>query len=259
MILTIDIGNTTIGLGAVSWTEGVAVVRHTARLETVPSRDGAAYRSALCAALTGIGLDPRRLEGAILSSVVPCLVQPLREAVLGLLGREPVLLTIESDTGLCLDHLPEPERVGLDRIVDAAWAAACLPLPAVTVDLGTATTFNVIGIGGRFLGGVIAPGVETGLRALSSRAAQLPEVPLCTPEDAIGRTTTACMQIGAVTGAAAMIDGLTARFEAQLGTAVSLILTGGLARYVSPLCTHPHTYDPDLLTKGLALLYRRNR
>ena len=84
-------------------------------------------------------------------------------------------------------------------------------------------------------------------------------VPLCTPKDAIGRNTTACMQVGAVTGAAAMIDGLTARFEAQLGAPAALVLTGGLARYVSPLCIHPHIYDPDLLTKGLVLLYQRNQ
>jgi type III pantothenate kinase len=105
---------------------------------------------------------------------------------------------------------------------------------------------------------MIAPGLATGLSALSDRAAQLPHVPLATPRYVIGKDTHQCMLSGAVTGAAAMIDGMVSRIEADLGRPVTLVVTGGLARYVEPLCTHPHTYDPHLLSKGLALLFDLN-
>lgn len=129
---------------------------------------------------------------------------------------------------------------------------------AVTVDLGTATTFNVIDEGGVFRGGAIAVGMATGLKALAAKTAQLPELRLDTVDSAIGKNTEACMESGAVIGAAAMIDGLVARIEQELGKPVTLVLTGGMARYAEPFCTHPHIYDPQLLAKGLMLLYEWN-
>ena len=125
----------------------------------------------------------------------------------------------------------------------------------MTVDLGTATTFNVLGENGVFLGGLIAPGLETGIHALASRTAQLPVLTLCPPEELIGRDTEACMRSGAVYGTAAMIDGIVSRVETELDRKVTLILTGGLAGLVEPFCLHSRVWDPQLLPKGLALLY----
>lgn len=258
MILTIDIGNTTIGIGALEKTaQGDYTVCFTAKLASVRGRSRAAYLATLRSLLDSAGLSPDCFTGAALSSVVPELTEPLRGCACVLTGTEPVLLTAKSRTGLILD-LPEPDKLGCDRLADAAWAAARFPLPVVTVDMGTATTFNVVSEGRVFLGGVIAPGMMTGLNALSSRAAQLPEIELRTPRQVIGRTTDECMRVGAVTGAAAMIDGITARIETELGRSATLVMTGGLARYVEPLCTHAHIYDPDMLLKGLALLYEWN-
>lgn len=258
MILTIDIGNTTIGIGGLEKTASEDyTVCFTAKLASVRGRRGAEYLATLRGLLAGAGVAPERFTGAALSSVVPELTEPLCSCARVLTGTEPVRLTVKSRTGLTLD-LPEPDKLGCDRLVDAAWAAARFPLPVVTVDLGTATTFNVVGEGSVFLGGVIAPGMMTGLNALSDRAAQLPEIELCAPHRVIGRTTDECMRAGAVVGAAAMIDGITARIEAELGSPATLVMTGGLARYVEPLCTHAHVYDPDLLLKGLALLYEWN-
>ena len=258
MILTVDIGNTTIGLCGLERREpGNYRVVASVKLDTVPGACAVGCRRELEAALARAGIHPEALEGVAVSSVVPSLNRPVGESLRALLGRDAVWITAGSRTGLTLD-VPEPGRVGLDRLVDAAWAAAHCPLPAVTVDMGTATTFNVVDEGGVFRGGIIAPGLETGLRALSAHAAQLPELALSTPDHVIGRNTEECMRSGAVAGAAAMIDGLTARIEAELGRPVSLLLTGGLARYVEPLCAHPHTYDPHLLAKGLALLYDWN-
>ena len=154
--------------------------------------------------------------------------------------------------------VPDPHAVGKDRIVDAAYAAANFPLPVITVDLGTATTFNVVDENRVFRGGVICPGLSTGLRALGERCAQLPQVHLSSPKNAIGTNTESCMLSGSVLGTAVLLDGIAARIEEELGRPATLVVTGGLAKYVTPLCRHPLTYDPELLLKGLALLYQLN-
>ncbi len=258
MLLTVDIGNSTVCVTGLTRRDGDFAVAFSAKLDTVREQSETEYHARLAALLERQGAKPEALEGTALCSVVPCLDARLCAALRAMTGREPFQLTHGSKTGLTF-AVPEPERVGLDRIADAAWAANVLPLPAVTVDMGTATTFSVVDAGGVFCGGAIAPGLETGLRALSARAAQLPELSVSAPECVIGQTTEDCMCIGAVTGAAAMIDGLTARMEETLGASASLLLTGELARCVSPLCRHPHIYEPHLLAEGLALLYTKNR
>lgn len=109
-----------------------------------------------------------------------------------------------------------------------------------------------------FRGGVICPGLSTGLRALGERCAQLPQVRLSSPKNAIGVNTESCMLSGSVLGTAVLLDGITQRIEEELGRPATLVVTGGLAKYVTPLCRHPLTYDPELLLKGLALLYQMN-
>ena len=258
MILTIDVGNTTVRLsGVVRDPKEGYTVAFSGKLKTVPAWGVPDYLAPLKKLLDHKGCRPEDLEGAVISSVVPSLVEPLRSCVETLTGQRAILLTPASQSGLTM-AVPEPEGVGLDRLVDAAWTAETFPLPAVTVDMGTATTFNVLDEDRRFLGGVIAPGLDTGLSALSRRAAQLPNVDLDTPDYVIGRNTQECMLSGAVVGAASMVDGMVARIEEQLGKPVTLVITGGFAAYVEPLCTHPHIYDPHLLTKGLALLYDKN-
>lgn len=168
-----------------------------------------------------------------------------------------LLVTSESDLGMTFS-IPHPEKVGRDRLVDAAWAAAHYPLPVITVDLGTATTFNVIRENSVFCGGAIAPGLDMGLNALAERTAQLPRLALQTPERIIGRNTEECILSGTIAGMAAMLDGMVQRIEAELGSPATLILTGGAARFIEPLVLHPHIYDPDLLLKGLAFLCERN-
>lgn len=251
MILTLDIGNTTIGVCGVERSGGYQVVFS----DKLPSTE---EETKLLPALEGLlrraGTPLDQIEGAALSSVVPALDAPLIRAVRQLLGKTPVKIGTGHETGLTF-AIPHPEKLGLDRVADAAWTARYYPLPAVTVDLGTATTFNVLDANGVFLGGMIAPGLETGCRALSSQTAQLPVVELSGPARLIGRDTQECIRSAAVNGTAAMIDGIAGRVEAELGRTVTLILTGGWARLVESACLHPHICDPWLLPKGLALLY----
>ena len=173
------------------------------------------------------------------------------------LGRSNPVKPAIDRTGLTMG-VPDPHTVGKDRLVDAAYAAAKFPLPVITVDLGTATTFNVVDEDRVFRGGVICPGLSTGLRALGERCAQLPQVRLGSPKSAIGVNTESCMLSGSVLGTAVLLDGIAQRIEEELGRPATLVVTGGLAKYVTPLCRHPLTYDPELLMKGLALLYQMN-
>ena len=255
MILAIDIGNTTVALGGIK--DGrVCFVAH---MDTVRTRTAAEYRIEMekVFAHRRHPEKPIRFEGAVLTSVVPQITGALAECARYYTGKKPVIVSPEIRTGLTM-AVDEPHAVGKDRLVDAAYAAANFPLPVITVDLGTATTFNVIRENSVFCGGAIAPGLDMGLGALSERTAQLPRLDLQIPKRIIGRNTEECILSGTIVGMAAMLDGMVQRIEAELGSPATLILTGGAARFVEPLVLHPHIYDPNLLLKGLAFLCERN-
>ena len=255
MILAIDIGNTTVALGGIK--DGrVCFVAH---MDTVRTRTAAEYRAEMEKVFSHRRHPERpvRFEGAVLTGCVPKLGGARAVGPRHYTGKKPVIVSPEIRTGLTMG-VPDPHAVGKDRIVDAAYAAANFPLPVITVDLGTATTFNVVDENRVFRGGVICPGLSTGLRALGERCAQLPQVHLSSPKNAIGTNTESCMLSGSVLGTAVLLDGIAARIEEELGRPATLVVTGGLAKYVTPLCRHPLTYDPELLLKGLALLYQLN-
>lgn len=259
MILTIDIGNTTVSLcGVERGAERNYRVAFCARIDTLKDKDCDFYFEAMRQKIAENGTAPIDFEGAVLACVVPELLSPIRTAAAALLEQEPLLISADSSLGFS-SEVKNLRQVGLDRLADAAWAAERYPLPVVTVDMGTATTFNVIDREKVFRGGVIAAGMMTCLNALSARASQLPEIRLRTPGHIIGKDTTECMLSGAVMGAAAMIDGIVYGIEQELGEKVTLLITGGLASFAAPLCRHPHVYDPELLPKGLALLYDKNK
>lgn len=255
MILAIDIGNTTVALGGIR--DGrVCFVAH---MDTVRTRTAAEYRAEMERVFSHRRHPekPMRFEGAVLTSVVPQITGALAECAHYYTGKKPVIVSPEIRTGLVIG-VPNPQAVGKDRLVDAAYAAANFPLPVITVDLGTATTFNVVDEDRVFRGGVICPGLSTGLKALGERCAQLPQVHLASPKKAIGVDTQSCMLSGSVMGTAVLLDGMAQRIEEELGRPATLVVTGGLAKYVTPLCRHPLTYDPELLMKGLALIYELN-
>lgn len=182
MILAIDIGNTTVTLGGVRIAPQQAYsLEFTARIDINHTWSASQYESAIEQLFEDKNLSPSDFRGVIISSVVPSVLTLLQECVRNLFGTEPLLVTSESDLGMTFS-IPEPEKVGRDRLVDAAWAAAHYPLPVITVDLGTATTFNVIRENSVFCGGAIAPGLDMGLGALSERTAQLPAGSTSDPE-----------------------------------------------------------------------------
>ena len=259
MILVVDIGNTTVSFGGIEISDRNGYrVDFTTKLDTNCTWDTADYTIRLLKKLRLLGKETAEFSGIVISSVVPRVLDVVREALNSIFGLEPLVVTCESKLGLTLD-VPEPQKLGRDRLADSAWAAANYPLPVVTADLGTATTFNVIKAGGVFCGGVIAAGMETGLKALGIHTAQLPKLELRAPEQVIGKNTEACMLSGAVIGTAALLDGIVTAIEQELGETVSFVITGGGAAYVDKLVRHPHSYDPNMILKGLAYLYQLNK
>jgi len=151
--------------------------------------------------------------------------------------------------------------VGTDRIVNALAASTLYGGPAIVVDVGTATTFDVVGKGGEYLGGAIAPGVEISLEALGRRGAQLRRVELARPRSVIAKNTVEALQSGAVFGFAAQIDGVVTRMVAELGvprSELTVVATGGLAPVVLAECTEVDEHEPALTLIGLRLVFERN-
>ncbi len=259
MILAIDIGNTTMNFGFVSGEGADWEVVASGRVDTGAQNPEEAVEQLLDCLNETLAAGDAEMplpEGAVLSSVVPAVVPAVRRAVADVFGLEVLVVDRDTDTGLVFERV-DTSTLGHDRLVDASYAAAFLPLPVMTVDLGTATTINVVGEERVFLGGIICAGIGTGLAALHEKTAQLPALEAVRPEVLIGENTVQCMLSGAMNGTAAMIDGLAGRVEKELGRPVSLLITGGKAPLILPYLTHPCTYEPQLMLKGLAVIYAR--
>lgn len=251
MILAIHIGNSNLTIGGAEGDELCFVGRLTTEPRT---EDEFAVALKELLQLYGVKQAP---TGAILASVVPPLTQPVCAAAARLTGRRPLVVGPGVKTGLNI-AIENPNQLGSDLVVAAAAAAARYPLPLVVVALGTATTFSVVDAHGSFRGGIIAPGVRVGHDALVSRASMLTPTELIAPKSVIGANTADSLRSGCVLGAAAMIDGLLLRIEAELGGTATAVATGSLAGLVTPYCRHPVTADEHLALKGLALLYEKN-
>ena len=155
--------------------------------------------------------------------------------------------------------MDNPKTVGSDMIVDAVAALREYSLPVIIIDMGTATTMSVVDQKGNYIGGVILPGLRVSLDSLSSKTAQLPSISLDIPQKIIGKNTIDCMRSGIMYGSAGMIDGILDRMEDELGQSATVVATGGLSRFVVPLCRHKIVYDEALLMKGLWILYEKNQ
>ena len=254
MILAIDTGNTNVVLGCIEDGEILTV----ARMATDIHRTEDEYAVAMRDILAFHGVDVSRLEGAILSSVVWPLNTTLRQAVKQLIGTEPLAVGRGLKTGLDI-RIDDPGQVGADLVVGAVAGLALCEPPLILIDMGTATTLTAVDAAGRFVGGAIVPGLRLSMEALSQGTSQLPRVSLEAPVKCIGTNTVASMQSGAIFGTAAMIDGMIDRMEEELGSSATVIATGGLAGCGVACCRREIRWEPDLLLKGLAVLWEKNR
>ena len=250
MLLAVDIGNTNIVIGGLEGRE----VLFTHRLTTDRMLDGRTCAAAITAVLEQQHAVP---EGGILASVVPPVTEAVREGMRLVLGKEPLVVSPSMETGLRID-MDNVSRVGSDRIVIAVAALERYQPPLILLDLGTATTIEVVDRCCTYVGGCIIPGVATAVHALSRRAAQLPDIELTAPVRVIGRNTVECMQSGAMYGTAAMLDGMIARMEEELGERATVLATGGIAPAIVPLCCTEMVLEEDLMLQGLRRLYEMN-
>ena len=239
MLLTVDIGNTTVAVAGFVGERPAFLRRLPAGREEGP-RDWAAALRALLAAL---------------SSVVPALTGPVADALACITGGRVLTVGRDTPTGLPLGDY-DGAALGMDRVVDCVAALARYAPPLAVFDMGTATTLSVVDREGVFRGGMILAGLSLSLDALSARAAQLPPVTLSRPEGLVGTDTERCMRYGAIYGAAGAVEGIAARLEEQFGP-LTVVLTGGNGAYVRPLLRIPVVWEPMLTHLGLRELWLR--
>lgn len=254
MFLAIDIGNTNIVIGCI---EGSRIVE-TVRLATDLLKTSDQYCMDLKNVCSMYNIEIARLDGSIIASVVPPLINSFRTALMKLLGKAPLVVGPGLKTGMNI-LMDDPSQVGADLIVGSVAAARDYGKPAIVIDMGTATTLCAVDPSGAFIGGTICPGLRLSSEVLSGKTAQLPGISLEAPKSAIGKNTVEAMRSGIMLGTACMLDGMIERYEQEIGMPCHVIATGGLARFVLPMCRRKIVYDRNLLLKGLLYLYEMNK
>jgi len=253
MLLAIDIGNTTVALGVF---EGEKL-KATWRLSTDVHKLADEYAALLLNLLTLESLSFSDVDEAIISSSVPPMVTTFEELCRRYCKITPLVVGAGIKTGVRIS-LDNPREVGADRVVNAAAAHRLYGGPLIVIDLGTATTLDVVSADGDYLGGAIAPGIGISADALFERAAKLPRVELTHPKKAIGRNTVAAMQSGIIFGYVGLIEGIVVRMRKELGGKVRVIATGGLAGIIAKETDVIEVLDPDLTLVGLRLIHELN-
>lgn len=258
MLLAIDVGNSQTVLGVFDDHDRL----RQWRISTDASRTSDELALLLRGLLAFTNLSfAKDVDGVVISSVVPTLTERLREMTRRYLELSPVVVAPGVTTGIALRY-ENPREIGADRIANAVAVATLYGGPAIVVDFGTSTNFDAIATDGAFVGGVVAPGVQTSADALVSRAARLPKVEIAAPRAAIGRTTVAAMQSGIVYGFAGQVDAIVERMAAELApdhaSEVTTVATGGMATAVLRASEVIDHHDQWLTLKGLSLIWERN-
>ncbi len=252
MLLTIDVGNSQIVFGVFDR----HVLQHSWRIATDHTKTADEYGIAFASLMRESGIVPRAIQGTIISSVVPPLTPSLATMIETFFHHSPLIVSSDFPFGLTIEY-SNPREIGTDRLVNAAAAFARYRTNLVIVDFGTATTFCTVTKDGRYLGGVIAPGIKSAAEALHHHTAQLPNVELTRPKNVIGTDTTSSIQSGLMFGYAGLVDELVTRIEREIGHSTKVIATGGLAPILAPISRTIQEIRPSLTLEGLELLFRR--
>jgi type III pantothenate kinase len=253
VLLTVDVGNTQTHFG--TWTDGTLVEhwRFATVRESTADELGAALRNLL--ELRGVGLAD--LSASIVSSTVPQLAPEWEEMGRRYLGHEMLVVGPGLKTGMPI-RIDNPRELGADRLVNAVAAHEQLGGPCISVDFGTAITYDVVSGAGEYLGGIITPGVEISMDALTERGAKLPKIDLIKPRSLIGKGTVDAIRSGIVYGFAGQVDGIIGRLRDELGEETKTIATGGLAEHIVPFTGCIDHVDDLLTLKGLRILHGRS-
>lgn len=255
MLLTIDVGNTNMVFGIFEDEE----LRGSFRISTNAERTSDELGMQIIQYYHFSGIDPLDTDAVIIASVVPPVMYTLVNAIKKYIRRVPRIVGEDVDTGVT-NLYQNPREVGIDRLVNAVSAIEKYGKPLIIVDIGTATTFDVIDEQGAYLGGAIFPGVKVAMEALFMKASKLPRVEIVRPEKAIGRTTVESMQSGAVRGYVGALTGIICDMAAEKEwDDVCVIATGGMGRMMAEYCPLINEVDSNLTLDGLRLIYDRNR
>jgi type III pantothenate kinase len=254
MLLVVDVGNTQTHFGTFRDEELLEHWRFATVRDSTADELGAALRNLL--ELRGVGLAD--LHQSIVSSTVPQLEPEWLEMSRRYLAHEMLAVGPGLKTGMPI-RIDNPRELGADRLVNAVAAYERNGGPVISVDFGTAVNYDVVSAAGEYLGGVIAPGIEVSLEALTERGAKLPKVDLAAPRHAIGKSTVEAIRSGVIYGYAGQVDGIVRRLKGELGDDADVLATGGLAAHIVPFTETIDEVDDLLTLKGLKLLYERNR
>jgi type III pantothenate kinase len=254
MLLAIDIGNTNITFGL--YENGT--LGPSWRIRTIHEKMPDEYGILMLQLFSHRGHTPEDVNGVSIASVVPPLTQAFEEVSCRYLGQAPLVVDAGVRTGVRIRY-DDPRQVGADRVVAVAAVQAIYGTPACVVDFGTATTFDAVSQDGDYLGGAIAPGLGIAAQALFERTAKLPRVQLTRPPSVIGRNTPHAMQSGLLFGYVGLVEGMVARFKAELGPETRILATGGLAPLIAQETDVIDAVDPWLTLHGLQIIYQLNR
>ena len=253
MLLAVDVGNTQTHLGVFDDSD---LVEHW-RFATDPSATSDQLAVTIVALLGLRGIEVGRVDGAIVSTVVPQLAPEYARMCERHIDAEPMLVGPNLKTGMPI-MVDNPHELGADRLVNAVAAFERVGGASVAVDFGTSTNFDIVSGAGEYLGGVIGPGVEISMEALTERTAKLPRIDLSEPGRAIGKNTQEAIEAGFVHGFAGLVDGIARRVAGELEDEATFIATGGLANSIAPYCDTIDEVDDLLTLTGLRLIYDRN-
>lgn len=254
MLLAVDIGNTCIKLGVFDGDK----VRATWNLATRIHATSDEYGGMLLNLMERGGVPPSGISGVALCGVVPPLLHTLTEMCKKYLDHKPLVVEAGVKTGMRI-RLDNPREVGADRVANAVAGLSLYGRPLIIIDLGTATTFDVVSEEGDYLGGAIAPGINTASEALFSRTAALPRIELARPRQVIGKNTISAMQSGIIFGYIALIEGMIRRIEQELGHKVKVVATGGQVYPFAEAISAIDVVNPNLTLIGLRIIYDMNR
>ena len=254
MHILIDIGNSTI---VIAMADSGCEINSAWRSKTSNDETVSFFRYELKAGIKKYGIQISDIETITISSVVPEVNDYIAQAIIDITGITPHFFNLNDALRTIDIDIESPSQLGKDRLADAVGAVLCHGVPAIVIDMGTATTVGVIDENKCFKGGMIIPGGKTSVKALSTKASQLPMVSIEKPEHIIGRNTLECMQSGILYGNAAMVDGIIDRIRPTLHGDVKVIATGGMARQIIPFCRNEIVIDNTLQLKGVLLATRR--
>lgn len=254
MLLVVDVGNTNIKLGIFD----NDTLKFESRIATDRKKTLDQYSVELYTIFKVHNIECSSISGSIISSVVPQVTSPIRQAINMLTGKDSMILGPGVKTGLNI-RIDNPSKTGSDLVAACVAAGALYSCPCIIIGMGTATTIVVIDEDKCMIGGALMPGVSISLNALTSTTALLPSVSFDAPEKVIGKNTEHCMQSGIVIGTACMLDGMIEKIEQELNQKCTIVATGGIAPQIVSNCMHKIILRDDLILEGLKIIYNKNK